>query len=232
MRKLGIIGGLGPESSIEYYRIIIELYRKEKRDEGSPELIIYSLNIRDIIDLVEFKQWDKLITVLVNSIKSVAKAGADAAIIAANTPHIVFDEIKGKSPIPLLSIVEETFKVVEHAGLNKVGLLGTRTTMSGEFYLKVFAKGDIDIIAPGKRQQEFIHDKLMTELQFGRIVKDTRNRFLAIIEKMIERDNIQGVILGCTELPLILKRDYFGIPFYNTMKIHAEAAISYCLSDE
>jgi aspartate racemase len=232
MRKIGIVGGLGPESSIEYYRIIIELYRKKNRDEGSPELIIYSLNIKDMIDLVEYNKWDLLVTVLVNAVQSLARCGADLAIIAANTPHAVYERIRSKSPIPMLSIVEETFQVVEHQGLTKVGLLGTKTTMTGDFYQKVFNRGGISIVTPGKREQEFIHNKLMTELQFGRINKDTKNRLLAIIQKLVERNEIQGVILGCTDLPLILKKDEFGIPFFNTTKIHAEAALSFSLSDE
>jgi aspartate racemase len=232
MRKIGIVGGLGPESSIEYYRTIIELYRKKKRDEGSPELIIYSLNIKDMIDLVEYGKWDLLVTVIVSAINSLARGGADLAIIAANTPHAVYDRIRAKSPIPMLSIVEETFRVVEHQGLDKVGLMGTKTTMTLDFYPKIFGRGGITIVTPGKRAQEFIHNKLMTELQFGRTVKDTKSRLLSIIEKMIEQDNIQGVILGCTDLPLILKKDEFGIPFFNTTKIHAEAALSFSLSDE
>jgi aspartate racemase len=232
MRKIGIVGGLGPESSIEYYRIIIELYRKKKRDEGSPELIIYSLNIKDMIDLVEYGKWDLLVTVIVSAVQSLAKAGADMALIAANTPHAVYDRIRAKSTIPMLSIVEETFRVVEHQGLEKVGLLGTKTTMTHDFYSKVFSRGGINIITPGKRSQEYIHNKLMTELQFGRAVKDTKNRLLSIIEKMVEQNGIQGVILGCTDLPLILKKDEFGIPFFNTTKIHAEAALSFSLSEE
>jgi aspartate racemase len=232
MRKIGIVGGLGPDSSIEYYRIIIELYRKKKRDEGSPELIIYSLNIKDMIDLVEYERWDKLVDVLANAVQSIAKIGADFAIIAANTPHAVFEEIKARSPIPMLSIVDETFRVVEHQGLTKVGLLGTMTTMTRDFYPKVFARGGINIVVPGKKHQEFVHNKLMTELQFGRVIKDTKHRLLGIIEKMVEQNNIQGLILGCTELSLIFKKDEFGIPFFNTTKIHAEAALSYCLSDE
>jgi aspartate racemase len=232
MRKIGIVGGLGPESSIEYYRIIIELYRKKKRDEGSPELIIYSLNIKDMIDLVEYGKWDLLVTVLVNAVQSLAKCGADFAIIAANTPHAVYERIKAKSPIPMLSIVEETFQIVEHQGLTKVGLIGTKTTMTSEFYQKLFSKGGINIVTPGKRSQEYIHNKIMTELQFGRTNKETKNRLLAIIQKMVEQNEIQGVILGCTDLPLILKKDEFGIPFFNTTKIHAEAALSYSLSDE
>jgi len=231
MRKIGIVGGLGPESSIEYYRIIIELYRKKKRDEGSPEIIIYSMNIREMIDLAEYEQWDKLTENVSKAVGSLAKAGADLAIIAANTPHIVFDKIKAKSPIPMLSIVEETFRVVEHTRLTKVGLLGTKTTMSADFYQKLFAKGGIAIVVPDKKQQEFIHNKLMTELQFGQIKSDTRMRFLATIKKMKENDGIEGVILGCTELPLILKKDMYGIPFFNTTRIHAEAALSYCLDE-
>jgi aspartate racemase len=232
MRRIGIVGGLGPESSIEYYRIIIELYRKKKRDEGSPELIIYSMNIREMIDLAAFEQWDKLVENISRAVQALARAGADVALIAANTPHIVFDEIKANSPIPMLSIVEETFRIVEHQRITKVGLLGTKTTMSSDFYHKIFLKGGIVVVSPDDKHQEYIHNKLMTELQFGRIKSETRSRFLAIIKKMIDHDDIQGVILGCTELPLILKKDQYGIQFFNTTRIHAEAALSYCLSDE
>jgi aspartate racemase len=232
MRKIGIVGGLGPESSIEYYRIIIELYRKKKRDEGSPELIIYSMNIREMIDLVAYEQWDKLSENISRAVNSLAKAGADFALIAANTPHIVFNQIQATSPIHMLSIVDETFRVVDHQRITKIGLLGTKTTMSSGFYQNVFLKGGISVIVPDEKQQEFIHNKLMTELQFGRIQSDTRTRLLAIIKKMLEHDHIQGVILGCTELPLILKKDQYGIPFFSTTRIHAEAALSYCLSDE
>ncbi|MEA3431514.1 MAG: aspartate/glutamate racemase family protein [candidate division WOR-3 bacterium] len=122
MKKIGIIGGLGPESTIDYYRLIIDSSQKAQINENYPEMIIYSLNINEVSDMMEAEQWDKLIDLLANAIKLISKAEADFAVIAANTPHIVFDEVKTLSPIPMLSIVEETCKVIKTLDLKKVGL--------------------------------------------------------------------------------------------------------------
>lgn len=231
MKKIGIIGGLGPESTIDYYRCIIDSYRKAQINENYPEIIIYSLNINEVSDMMEAEQWDKLIDLLANAIKLISRAGADFALIAANTPHIVFDKVNPLSPIPMLSIVEETCKVVKTLGLKKVGLLGTKITMQSGYYQKVFTRYGITIVVPDQDEQKYIHKKIMTELLFGKILDETRKALLSIVKNMIAKESIQGLILGCTELPLILKKDEFGIPFLNTTKIHAESAVRYCLSE-
>lgn len=231
MKKIGIVGGLGPESTIDYYRLIIHTYRKKHTEKGIPEIIIYSVNMNETFRIMENEQWDKLIDLLVCALKSISKAGADFALIASNTPHIVFKQVNALSPIPILSIVEETCKVVKSLGLKKVGLFGTKITMQSGYYQNVFSKHGISIIFPDQGGQNYIHKVIMAELVYGKILDETQKALLLIVQKMIKKDSIQGLILGCTEIPLILSKDDFGIPFLNTTKIHAESAVRYCLSE-
>lgn len=193
-----------------------------------PEVIIYSLNIREFpnIDL----ERNKLVDWLVNAVKSLERAGADVGLIAAGTPHIVFDEVKAVSPLPLLSIVEETCKAVDQLRLKKVGLLGTKITMSRDFFQRVFSKKGISIVVPNEQEQDYINKKLFTEIMFHNIVEDTRQGLLRIVKRLVDSESIEAVILGCTELPLILTKDEYGIPFLNTTRIHAESAVDYCLA--
>lgn len=231
MKKIGIIGGLGPEATIDYYRIIIESYRA-KHDGNFPEILIYSLNMKELAQMLKNGEPDKQVQWLVYAVKMLHQAGADFALISSNTPHMVFNEVRDLAPIPMLSIVEETCRVVEELGLEKVGLLGTKITMSAYFFQKVFARRKITIVVPLEQEQKYIHKKLMTEIIFNKIVEETRLELLKIIKRMIDTDSIQGVILGCTELPLILTKEEFGIPFLNTTKIHAESAVRFCLTGE
>ena len=182
-----------------------------------------------MLNLVEQKRWDDLVEYLYKGIVSLYKAGADFGIISANTPHIVFDKLEGLSPLPLISIVEETCKKVKAMGLQKVGLLGTSFTMQSSFFQDVFARDNISVVVPEEQEQEYIQDKLMTEIELGEFHELTRKGLLKIIKRMIDEEVIQGLILGCTELPLILTKDEFGITFFNTTKIHVESAIKYSL---
>ena len=227
MKKIGIVGGLGPEATVDYYRIIVDSVQK-RRKGIYPEVIIYSLNIREFPN-VDLEQ-NKLIDWLVNAVKSLDKAGADVGLIAAGTPHIVFDEVEAASPISLLSIVKETCKAVDQLGLKKVGLLGTKITMSRDFFQRVFSKKGISIVVPNETEQDYINKKLFTEIMFHNIVEDTRQGLLEIVKRLVDSESIEAVILGCTELPLILTKDEYGIPFLNTTRIHAESAVDFCLA--
>ena len=225
MKRIGIVGGLGPEATVDYYRTIIDDCRK--RTGGRvPEIIIYSVDVKDFPGIGER---DNIVQWLGGAINALHRAGADFVALTANTPHIVFDELVKLSPIPLISIVEETRRVVQGQGLKKVGLLGTKVTMSSRFYQDAFSKHNISIVVPTEQEQDYINDKLFTEIMFNHIVEETRQGLLAILKSMIERHNIEAVILGCTELPLILTGDAFGIPMLNTTKIHAESLVRYCL---
>lgn len=232
MKRIGIIGGLGPEATIEYYKVITEEYRRRSQDHSYPVIIIHSMNLSEIVAMAEANDWPGVAEWLVKGIGVLMTAGADFALISANTPHIVFDEVRKRVDIPMISIVEETLQAAEHKGLGRLALLGTKFTMQGTFYQKVFERSGIELIVPGPEEQRYIHDKLLNEIGLGRIVDKTRRRFLSIIEEMKERHAIDGVILGCTELPLILTYNEFGLPFLNTTRIHAESAVDLSLSGE
>jgi aspartate racemase len=231
MKTLGIIGGVGPESTIEYYQNIIALYRERQRDGSYPEFIINSVDLKKGLDFMAANKLAGMADYLLEEIGKLARAGANFGLISANTPHIVFDEIASKSPIPLISIVECASAAAKGRGLKKLALFGTRFTMQGTFYLKVFSREGIELVAPDANDQEYIHDKYLNELVPGKFLPETRDGLLAIVDRMQAKSDIDGVILAGTELPLILRDpDHKGIPFLNTTKIHVEAAVTEMLS--
>ncbi|MBP1712243.1 MAG: aspartate racemase [Deltaproteobacteria bacterium] len=230
MKTVGIIGGVAPESTIEYYRLIIASYREKMRDGSYPPIIINSIDMKKMLDFITAKDLAGVTEYLLGEIKKLEKAGADFGLMASNTPHIVFEDIRRQSPIPLISIVEAACEAAYASRLRKVGLFGTRFTMQGRFYPEVFSRQGIALITPGLEDQEYIHEKYMSELVNGVFLAETRARLLTIVERMKERDGIQGLILGGTELPLIL-RDVSdrGIPFLDTTRIHVERVIAHML---
>lgn len=229
MKKIGIIGGLGPEPTIEYYRIITGHFHN--RSKGYPRIVIYSMDVYELGSMFEEENYPEVVETLLEGIGAVSGAGADFGLIAANTPHIVFDEVQKKTRLPLLSIVSETLKEVKGAGFSRAGLLGTKYTMRSDLFQKEFAPAGLDIFVPEETGQEYIQEKIYSEIARGRFLDSTRDGLLEIIKRLIDDHHIECVILGCTELPLILDREEFGIPFLNTTRIHAESAIRYCLSE-
>jgi aspartate racemase len=231
MKTLGIVGGLGPESTIQYYRTIIALYRERTGDGSYPELIINSIDLKKGVDLVERDQRNELVSYLLREVEKLALASAHFGLIAANTPHIVFDNLHGQSPIPLLSIVECACAAAKARELKRLALFGTRFTIQASFYAKVFSREAIELVPPDPADQDYIHDKYMNELVNGIFLPETRNNLLAIVDRMKQKIDIDGVILAGTELPLILRDDtHHGIPLLDTMKIHAQAAVERMLS--
>ncbi len=232
MKTLGIIGGIAPESTIDYYRSIIALYRERTGDGSYPPLLINSIDLTKMLGFISAGDLVGVTAYLTAEVIKVARAGADFGLLASNTPHIVFEEIQKQSPIPLISIVESTCRAVQALTLKKVGLFGTRFTMQGGFYQKVFSQRGITVSIPDLEEQDFIHDKYMNELVLGIFQDVTRQRFLAIADRLIEQEGIQGLILGGTELPFIL-RDVVDrrIPFLDTTRIHVEAAVAEMLSE-
>lgn len=231
MRTLGIIGGLGPESTVDYYQRIIALYRQRTGDMHYPELIIVSVDLRKGLDFMDANDLGGMGNFLLEAIGKLARSGADFGIISANTPHIVFDEIAPNSPIPLISIVEATRPAAKMQNLKRPGLLGTRYTMQSDFYPKVFAREGIELFVPESEDQDYVHEKYFSELVPGKFLPETRAGLLAIIDRMKAANAIDGVILAGTELPLILRDPvHNGLPFLDTTKIHVEAAVTEMLS--
>jgi len=227
MKTLGIIGGIGPESTVDYYRSIVAAYRERQPDGSYPRIIINSINLRKMLDLIEANELVRLAEHLLEEVHKLAKAGADLGLFASNGPHIVFEQIRRQSPIPLVSIVEATCQAAKAQGLKKLGLFGARFTMQGRFYPEVFSKEGMELTVPEPDEQAYIHDKYMNELVQGIIRPETRDGLLAIVDRLKRQRAIQGLILGGTELPLIL-RDVTdcGIPFLDTTQIHVKAVVA------
>ncbi len=231
MKALGIIGGIAPESTIEYYRLILASYREQKRDGNYPEIIINSINMKKMLDLIAANELAEVTGYLLGEVKKLARAGADFGLLASNTPHIVFEDIQRRSPIPLVSIVEAACEATRALGIKKVGLFGTRFTMRGRFYTEVFSRQGITLIVPDADDQEYIHEKYMSELVNGVFLAETRKRLLTIVDRLEKRDGIRGLILGGTELPLILREVVDRrIPFLDTTKVHVERAVAQMLT--
>lgn len=230
MKTVGIIGGIGPESTIEYYRLIIASFLQHEKNGNYPQIIINSINMKKMLDLIGKNELDEVANYLVREISKVAKAGADFALLASNTPHIVFKHLRNLSSLPLISIVDATCAKAKSLGLRRVGLFGTRFTMQGGFYNEIFTEGDISVIIPEKPDQDYIHEKYMGELVKGIIRDDTKKVLLKIANSLKENEGIEALILGGTELPLILKEtDSIGIPFLDTTRIHVERVMKMLL---
>jgi aspartate racemase len=230
MKKIGIIGGMGPEATIDYYTEIINAFKNEEGDLNYPEIIIYSVNLSEFISLMKGKKYDQATTLLLEKIDGLKRAGAEFAVLSANTPHLLFDRIKEKCGIPMISIVEAACNESIKIGYKRAGLIGTGFTMEASFFPDVFKKQGIDVIIPDKKDCDLINHWLFTEIELGIFKDDTRQMLIAIIEKMVQKQHIDSMILGCTEFPLILKESFYaGIPMLNTTKVHVDAIVKYCV---
>jgi len=230
-KTLGIIGGIAPESTIAYYRLLVSLYREKKQDGHYPQIVINSIDMKRMLDMVGSGDLTGLAAYMAGEVSRLAAAGADFGLMASNTPHIVFDEIRRQSRIPVISIVDAACDEADRLGIRRIGLFGTRFTMQGRFYPDVFDRRGITVVVPGPEEQDTIHEKYMGELVNGIFLPGTRDWLLAMADRMREKDGIQGLVLGGTELPLIL-RDLpdIGIPFLDTTRIHVEKALSFLAS--
>ncbi len=229
MKKIGIIAGLGPESTVDYYKEIIKAFNTQYKDLAYPEMVIYSANINKLLEFVNSKKWSEFAEWLGEKVSSVYRAGAEFAAIASNTPHIVFEEVKKNSPIPMLSIVEETCKEAQRLKVKRIGLMGTRLTMESDFYKEHLQDKGISVVIPSETERELIQKRLFAEIELGIFKDSTRDELLKIVKRMIDDDKIDSLILGCTELPLILTESKYGIPFLNTTAIHCESIVKYCI---
>ncbi|HEY4101409.1 MAG TPA: amino acid racemase [Gemmatimonadales bacterium] len=221
----GLVGGLGPESTIDYYRRIFECW--QRFEPGSaPSIVIDSLDVQVALRLVESDR-AALTDYLLASLQRLAGAGVDFAALTANTPHIVFDELAARAPIPLLSIVETCADEARRLALKRPALLGTRFTMEGEFYPTVFARRGITVVRPNDAERAMVHERYVGELIPGIFKDSTRAEIVALIETMASRDKIDSVILGGTELPLLLRdATVAGLPALDTTALHVDAIVA------
>jgi aspartate racemase len=212
---------------VEYYRTIIELYRAARPQGGYPHLVVDSVDLDRLVELVTSGRLDELAAFVSAAVGRLAAAGCDLALVASNTPHLVFDAVRRRARIPLISIVEAARDAARARGLTRVALLGTRFTMEARFYPDVFATAGIALTVPSADERGWIHGKYMDELILGRFEPDTRAEMAALIDRLVARDGVQGVILGGTELPLLLREvSTPRAPLLDTGRIHAERAVA------
>jgi aspartate racemase len=230
VKHIGIVGGLSPESTVEYYQIICREFNKKFGGLNFPQMTIRSLNLEELIGLFKKNQWEKVSTMIVNAIRDLEDAGAEFAAIAANTPHNAYDLIQRHSPLKVLSIMEATADAVKRAHLKKVGLLGTKATMEYGFFQKTFKGYGIETVVPREADRSYIDKTIWEKLSHGRIDEEDELRHREIILKLTN-EGAQGIILGCTELPLLIKED-MGIPLFDTASIHALTIFNYAFQQD
>lgn len=225
MKKLGLVGGMGPKSTMPYYHDIVYGVQNKAGKDIFPNLSIESVNVFDVLRLCGEQKYDELTDYLMNAIDNLVRSGCDFAALSANTPHIVFDQLQERSTVPLVSIVEATRDEAVRQNKRKLGLIGTVFTMTGSFFKKPFERSGIEIVIPTTEEMEYINRKISSELELGTIKEETLENFQKIIDRMKEDDDIEAIILGCTELPLILNDRVSPVPCLDTMKIHIKTLI-------
>ena len=230
MRKIGIVGGLSPESTILYYRTIVDEFRRRFGSEDYPDIIIYSVNFGAFTRFVEEGRREEAAELLLKAVKALARAGADFAIISANTPHMFFDYLVAHSPIPLISIIDALAEELEKDGVRRVGLLGTKFTLTQGFYAEGLRNHGIEVVIPEPEGVEVVNRIIYEELVRGVIKESSRTEVVGIIKKLAEK-GAKGVALACTELPLLISGKVGGIKLYDTARIHAVKALEYALTD-
>ncbi|GEK59192.1 aspartate racemase [Marinococcus halophilus] len=232
MKQIGIIGGLGPESTVEYYQSIIKKYQKKENSlQVLPELYINSINMYNIFKYISEERMDDLIEYLGNAARKLELLDVDGIIIAANTPHLVFEEVQKQVEVPMLSIVDAAVEAAENQGAENIGLLGTKFTMEQNFFKKPFIEKGKNIYVPDESTQQYLHEKIVSELENGIVNPETKKEFERITREMIEQHKLDTVILGCTELPMILSEKDFSIPFLDTMQVHVDRIVDFMFEE-
>ena len=231
MKKLGLIGGLGPESTIPYYRGILNGVMHRLNNQYLPPLTIESMSCFEVIRMSSEGDIEGLTGYLLAGIRSLEAAGAEVGALACNTGHLVFDELQKASAIPLVSIVDAACSEAKHCGYSRVGLLGTSATMEADFFKQPFRKAGIEVIVPAKAERAYIAEHILKELEIGIIKEQTAVHILKIIERMANEQHIEAAILGCTELPLLFAGREASVPLLDTMQIHIAKLIDVILED-
>jgi aspartate racemase len=228
MKTIGIIGGLTWYSTVEYYKLLNELVNERLGGAHAAKIILHSVDFAEIKVLTEQQDWKSIAEIICKVAKGVELAGADCLLIGANTMHNIADEVEAAINIPLLHIAEATAAVIKNKGLKKVALLGTKYTMQMDFYKLKLAAKNIETIIPGATDIEFINNSIYSEFSKGIFLPETKQQYLRIIEGLIQQ-GAEGFILGCTEIPILIKQEDCRVPVFDTGLIHATAAVDFAL---
>jgi len=230
MKKVGIIGGIGPASTLDYYKDIIDGYRAITQNNEYPKIIIESVNMTEMLGYLSQNLLDELVSFLLRSINNLAAAGADFAVIASNTPHIVFDEVNSQSQLPLVSIVDETCKYAQNIGCKRVVVLGTSFTMNSGLYTNAFGRYGIEALVPDIPNQNIVHNIIFPNLENGIVFPEDKKKMLKIADNIIKIKNADALVLGCTELPMMIKQNDIETVILNTTQIHIKSIIKNILT--
>jgi aspartate racemase len=229
MKTIGLIGGMSWESTVEYYKIINELVTEKLGGIHSAKIIMHSFDFQEIEELQHSGKWDELTDLLVEKAILLKNAGADFIVICTNTMHLMADDIEKRANIKVVHIAEATGDAIINKKMNKVALLGTKFTMQKDFYKKVLKdKYNIQTIIPNEEDMQIIHDIIYNELVIGKITHESKTKYINIIEKLA-KDGAEGVVLGCTEIPLLIKQDDVSIPIFDTTEIHSKYCVEQAL---
>jgi aspartate racemase len=227
-KRIGILGGMSPESTVAYYEYITRTYTERFGDYGYPEILIYSVSFQEYVDWPNQDRWDLVAEGLSRAGQKLVAAGADLLLIATNTMHLVFDQVQASVEVPMLSLLDATAEAILARDLHTVGLLGTKFAMEKGFYQDALARRGISTLVPDDKDREYVHRVIYDELVAGRLRDESRDGYVTIIRKLVDR-GAQGIILGCTEIPLLVDEASAGIPLFDTTQIHAEAALNYAI---
>jgi aspartate racemase len=231
MKKIGLVGGMTPESTTAYYQMLINLGRRSWDDPlHNPVVLIYSIDLTEIVAHQNVGAGDRVVEILVDVLEKLRGAGAEVGGLTANTPHVFFERIQSGTTLPLISIVDATRERAAALGVRRALLLGTRTTMEGPMYPDAFAADSIEIVTPGEDDRSFINASIYEELAAGSVTPELRARYLEICRAQVAANDIDAVILGCTEIPLVLKPDDLPVPLIDTARCHAEALFSHAVA--
>jgi len=229
MKKIGIVGGIGPASTLDYYNGIINGVREKTKNDNYPEIVINSVNMTKMLSILSLKDWDALTDMLINAIKALDAAGAEIAAIASNTPHIVFDRVQAGSNLPIISIVKATCEYAKKKNNKKSIIIGTRFTMSSGLYSEALEKYNIASVVPSEEEQLVIHNIIFPKLENGIVDLEDKKKMLEIVNSLKVDNSADALLLGCTELPLMIQNNDVDIEVLNTTQIHVEEIINQVL---
>ena len=230
MKTLGLIGGTTWVSTVDYYRQINQQVNKKLGGLSSAKILLYSVNFAEFNPPTDPNEWGEITQKFSDISQNLEKAGADCIAFCANTPHIIADDIQRIIGIPIINIAEETAKAVSKHNFKKVGLLGTRITMEQPFYKEKLLKYGITVVVPEFEERKFIHSSILDEMAKEIFKEETKQKYLKIINQLV-LEGVEGIVLGCTEIPILIKQEDSPVPLFDTTLIHASAIVNFALDE-
>jgi aspartate racemase len=230
-KRIGILGGMSPESTVAYYEYITRTYTERYGDYGYPEILIYSVSFQPYVDWPKAGRWDLVARGLGQAAQKLEAMGAGLIIIATNTMHLVYDQVQASVAVPVLSLLDAVGQAILARGIRTIGLLGTQFTMEEGFYQEALARQGIDLLVPDAQDRRYVHTVIYDELVAGQLRDESRAGYVAIIHKLAAR-GAEGVVLGCTEIPLLVSEADAGLPLFDTTTIHADAALRFAVGNQ